>query len=260
MAGSDNGMEKMFAMWQEGQDAFFGAQKEMAETFANTFAAGAAPKPKDPAMQGYEAFQDFIKAWAPSWDPASAMSMTPSSFAKNPDSMFSIFDPSTWMTQTPEQLKVILQSIASAPQFADLVMPQSDAAKGWQEMMDFQEASSDFAKVIYEAWQRSFQAYAKNHSVEDLKSGKVEDALNSWLKLANKELLNTQGTADFMEAQTKLLRASMALKKRQTEQAEAWCAAYQIPTRTEIDDLIQTVHGLRKEIRTLKRDLAEAKK
>ena len=34
MAGSDNGMEQMFNMWQEGQNAFFGAQKEMADTFA----------------------------------------------------------------------------------------------------------------------------------------------------------------------------------------------------------------------------------
>ena len=174
--------------------------------------------------------------------------------------MFSIFDPSTWMAQTPDQLRVILQSIASAPQFADLTMPQSDAAQTWQEVLDFQDASSEFAKVIFAAWQRSYEAYAKNHSLEDLKSGKVEQAMDAWLKTANKELLNTQGTTDFMAAQTNLLRAAMALKKRQSEQAEAWCAAYQIPTRSEVDDLIKTVHGLRKEIRQLKRDLAEVRK
>ena len=114
--------------------------------------------------------------------------------------------------------------------------------------------------MIFAAWQRSYEAYAKSNSLDDLKSGKVEDAVNTWLKIANKELLNTQGTADFMEAQTNLLRAAMALKKRQSEQAEAWCAAYQIPTRTEVDDLIQIVHKLRKEVRQLKRELAEAKK
>lgn len=260
MAGSDNGMEQMFNMWQEGQNAFFGAQKEMADTFAKTFSDTFTPKPKDPAMQGYEAWQNFVKAWAPSWDPASAMRMTPNSYARNTDSMFSIFDPSTWMAQTPDQLRVILQSIASAPQFADLTMPQSDAAQSWQEVLDFQEASSEFAKVIFEAWQRSYEAYAKSNSLDELKSGKVEEAMNTWLKVANKELLNTQGTADFMEAQTNLLRAAMALKKRQKEQAEAWCAAYQIPTRTEIDDLMKTVHDLRKEVRALKRELAEARK
>jgi hypothetical protein len=139
-------------------------------------------------------------------------------------------------------------------------MPQSDAAQSWQEVLDFQEASSEFAKVIFEAWQRSYEAYAKSNSLDELKSGKVEDAMNTWLKVANKELLNTQGTADFMEAQTNLLRAAMALKKRQKEQAEAWCAAYQIPTRTEIDDLMKTVHDLRKEVRGLRRELAEARK
>ena len=88
MAGSDNSMEQMFNMWQEGQNAFFGAQKEMADTFAKTFSEPFTPKPKDPAMQGYEVWQNFVKAWAPSWDPAAAMRMTPNSFAGNTDAMF----------------------------------------------------------------------------------------------------------------------------------------------------------------------------
>ena len=259
MAGSDNGMEQMFKMWQEGQDAFFGAQKEMADQFAKTFAA-ATPKPKSIGQQGFEAWQDFIKAWAPTWDPATIANMTPAGYARKPDALFSIFDPATWMAQTPDQLRVILQSIASAPQFADLMMPQAEAAQAWQEVLDFQEASSEFAQVIFAAWQRSYDAYAKSNSLDELKSGNTEAALNSWLKVANKELMNTQGTKDFMDAQTKLLRTAMNLKKRQSEQAEAWCAAYQIPTRSEVDDLIKTVHDLKKEVRKLKRQLSGAAK
>ena len=103
MAGPHDGMEQMFNMWQEGQNAFFGAQKEMADTFAKTFSETFSPKPKDTAMQGYEAWQNFVKAWAPSWDPASAMRMTPNSYARNTDSMFSIFDPIADLEDVPFQ-------------------------------------------------------------------------------------------------------------------------------------------------------------
>lgn len=256
MADPKENLEQMYKFWQDGQNAFFSAQKDMAENFAKSFA----PKPKDPMTQGYEAWQDFVKAWAPGWDPAAMMA---AANQKNMDhqkeAFFALFDPSNWMTQAPEQLKKILQSVAQAPQLADMVMPQADAADHWQEVLDFQNATSAFAGVMQEAWQRAYKKYSENNSVEDLKSGKVQEALTAWVKTANEELLDAQSTQEFMTAQSDMIKASSALQKRQSKMAEKWAGAYQMPTRSEVDDLTKMVTELKREVRKLKREAKAGK-
>lgn len=257
MAGAKDGMNEMFKFWQDSQDAFFNAQQDLADGFAKSMAQNFTPKPTNRAAQGFDTWQGFVKAWAPGWDPATAMATgTADMFNKGRDAMFSLFDPSTWMAQSPDQLKTILQGIANAPQFADLVMPQTDMATAWQETLDFQEATADFAKIMHEAWQRSYTEYSKAFSLEDLQSGKkMTEALDAWLKIANTELLDTQSGKEFMDAQKKLMGTATRLKKRQSEAAQKWAESYQMPTRAEIDDLTKTVTELRREVRELKRKL-----
>jgi len=256
MADAKDTMDQMFKFWQDGQDAFFNAQQDLADGFAKSMTQGFTPKPTNMMPQGFDAWQGFVKAWAPGWDPATAMATGAADMmGKSRDAMFSLFDPSTWMAQSPEQLKTILQGIANAPQFADLVMPQGDMATAWAETVEFQEATAGFAKIMHEAWLRSYTEYSKAFSLEDLKSGKVKQALDAWLKIANKELLDTQASQDFMDAQKKLMSTATRLKKRQAEAAQKWAETYQMPTRSEIDDLTQIVTDLRRELRDLKRKI-----
>ncbi|PCH97417.1 MAG: hypothetical protein COB84_03755 [Rhodobacteraceae bacterium] len=256
MTDKKDGINQAFEFWQNGQDAFFNAQKDLAEGFAKSMAQNFTPKPTNMVAQGFDAWQDFVKAWAPGWDPATAMATASTDmFNKGRDAVFSLFDPSTWMTQTPEQLKSVLQSIANAPQFADLVFPQADMATMWQETLDFQNATSEFAEQMHVAWLNSYTEYSKSFSLEDLQSGKVKEALDSWLKIANKELLDMQSSQEFMDAQKKLMGTATRLRKRQSEAAQTWAEAYQMPTRVEIDDLTKTVSELKREVRELKRKL-----
>lgn len=256
MADAKDGMDQVFKFWQDSQDAFFNAQQDLADGFAKSMSKNFTPKPTNMMPSGFDAWQGFVKAWAPSWDPATAMATgSADMFNKSRDAMFSLFDPSTWMAQSPDQLKTILQGIANAPQFADLVMPQGDMATAWQETVEFQEATAGFAKIMHDAWQRSYMEYSKSFSLEDLKSGKVTAALDAWLNIANKELLDTQASKDFMDAQKALMGSATRLKKRQAEAAQKWAEAYQMPTRAEIDDLTKIVTDLRREVRELKRKL-----
>lgn len=256
MADAKDAVDQVFKFWQQGQDAFFNAQQDLADGFAKSMAKTLSPKPKDKISEGFDAWQDFVKAWAPGWDPAAAMTAGAGDmFSAGKDAMFNLFDPATWMSQSPDQLKTILQNIANAPQFADLVMPQTDMASAWQESVEFQEATADFAKVMHEAWLRSYTEYSKAFDIEELKSGKATDALNAWLKIANKELLDVQSSKEFMNAQKHLMSAATSLKKRQAEAAEKWAESFQMPTRSEIDDLTKTVTELRRELREIKRKL-----
>ena len=54
-------------------------------------------------------------------------------------------------------------------------------------------------------------------------------------------------------------RAGVEIKARQRETAENWCDTWQMPTRTEVDDMAKIVHELRREVRKLKREVATLK-
>jgi len=260
MASPDDNMKQMFDVWQEGQEAFFSAQKEMAQGMAQTFTRAMNTKDAGADADGWSAWQSFVKSWAPAWDPSAVFAAPQSDGQNDPAGFFKLLDPSSWMMQAPEQLRAVLETVTQGPQFADLINPNKNAAEIWQETLDFQQAAAAFLKVLQDAWARAYATYAKSNNVDDLKSGKVKEALDTWLSIANGELLETQRSQEFLEAQKKLLRAGTEIKRRQREQAETWCESYQIPTRTEIDDLTGIVHDLRAELRALRRELDRTKK
>lgn len=261
MAEDKTDFEQMLDIWQEGQNAFFKAQKEVADTFQKSlseFASPGAATSNDPMA----AWQSFIKSWAPDWDASAMMGGMPNSasmFGNSNEAFLGMLNAANWSQFAPEQLRVILESIAQGPQFADLATPQIDAAEAWRETLDFQKAAADFSQVMQNAWAKTYQRYSEGHSLEDLQSGNVQEALNAWLSAANAELMEVQRSAPFMSAQKRLLRASLEIKARQRDIAESWAEIYQLPTRTELDDLTKMVHELRRELRKVKRDLAAAK-
>ncbi|MEL6784741.1 MAG: poly(R)-hydroxyalkanoic acid synthase subunit PhaE, partial [Pseudomonadota bacterium] len=123
--------------------------------------------------------------------------------------------------------------------------------------IDYQKAAADLFTEVQGAWGRTYERYAKDNALEDLKSGNAPEALKAWLAAANAELLETQRTPGFMDAQKRMMRAGLEIKLRQKEIAEQWCETWQMPTRTEVDDLSKMVQELRREVRKLKRELAK---
>jgi len=261
MVKQNDGLEAMMDIWQQGQAAFLKAQKEVAEGFTNALSGASQPATVGsmPGMnEGVKAWQEFIKTWAPGWDPSAMMGQPPRAdmFTMGQNDLFSMLDTANWTNYAPNQLRDILMSIANGPRFADLAAPQMDAADAWREVVDYQQATADFAKTLQEAWTRAFEQYSKNFSLDDLKSGNPGEALDAWLAAANDQLLEAQRSPDFLDAQRRMLRAANEIKARQRDMAEQWSEAYQMPTRTEIDDLAKIVQELRREVRQLKRELA----
>lgn len=248
----ETNMDQMFEVWEKGQQAFLKAQSEAMETFANSF--------KDIKVEeSFPDWENFIKRWVPDWDPnvfANKTGEFAGGFEATNNAFLAMLEPANWTQYAPEQLRVILQSIAEGPRFADLATPQQEAAATWRESLDYSKAATDMGKVMQEAWIRTLGRFNEKYSIEDLKSGNPEDAMNEWLKAANHELLETQRSQQFMDAQKRMVRASTEIRARQKETAEAWSEMYQMPTRTEVDDLSKTVHELRRELRILKREVA----
>lgn len=258
----DGGMDQMFQIWEQGQNAFFKAQSEAMETFNKSFENmpdfSSQMKPGD----NFPAWDNFIKSWVPDWDPNIFTNQSgefSNQFTKSGNAFMALLEPANWTKYAPEQLRVILQSIAEGPKFADLATPQHEAAETWRETLDYTQAAADMGKVMQDAWVRTYGRFNKDYSIEDLKAPNPEEAMNAWLGAANHELLDTQRSPEYMDAQRRMIRSSTEIKARQKDLAEAWSEMYQMPTRTEMDDLTKTVHELRRELRKVKRELASMK-
>lgn len=248
-------------IWQQGQNAFMKAQADVAEQFKNSLTGNLSAQ-SNPQMDPMAAWQAFIKSWAPTLD-MNTFTQPHSAFAPDfnngPDAFFSMLEPQKWTHYAPEQLRVMLDAIARGPQFADLMMPQQGMAQAWRESLDYQQAASDMSRVMQEAWTAAYGTYSEKYTLEDLKSGNVNEALDEWLKAANNALLEAQGSTAFLDAQKRMIRASTEIRARQRDMAEDWSEVWQIPTRTEVDDLTLIVHQLRRELRELKRELSRLK-
>jgi polyhydroxyalkanoate synthesis regulator phasin len=77
--------------------------------------------------------------------------------------------------------------------------------------------------------------------------------MQRWLKVANESLIKAQRSDEFLAAQRKLFKTNTQYKLKQREIIEAWCEAYTMPTRSEVDDLHRMVYELRRELRQLKK-------
>ena len=259
---NQEGMDQLFKIWEQGQTAFFKAQSEAMDTFNKSFGSMPDFTSGMKTDQSFPSWDNFIKSWVPDWDPNifSAGNSDPiSQFSKSGNAFLALLEPANWTKYAPEQLRVILQSIAEGPKFADLATPQHDAAETWRETLDYTQAATDMGKVMQDAWVRTLGRFNESHKIEDLKASNPDAAMNAWLDAANHELLETQRSAEYMDAQRRMIRSSMEIKARQKDVAEAWSEMYQMPTRTEMDDLIKIVHELRRELRMVKRELASLK-
>lgn len=261
MSDPKEDFEKMSAFWQEGQTAFFKAQNELAQSFGKSLSDAFKASSADMKMPEGVVWQNFANAWKPTWDPDDMLKSQTGfgGFEGISDDLFALLDPTTWMKTAPDQLNQVLQNIVQGPKFADLANPQFDMAEIAQETLDFQKSAADFSGVLYNTWTRVFEKYSKKFSIEDLQSGNVQKALDAWVKIANSELLDMQKKGDFLDAQRGLLRSGVKIKKRQQENAENWAASYQMPTRTELDDLAKTVYELKTELHKTKKEVAKLK-
>lgn len=258
----DGGMDQMFQIWEQGQNAFFKAQTEAMETFNKSFENMPGFSGQMKMGDSFPSWNRFIQSWVPDWDPnifANQSGEFANQFTKSGNTFLALLEPANWTQYAPEQLRVILQSIAEGPKFADLATPQHEAAETWRETLDYTQAASDMGKVMQDAWIRTYGRFSKNYAIEDLKAANPEEAMNAWLDAANHELLDTQRSPEYMDAQRRMIRSSTEIRARQKDLAEAWSEMYQMPTRTEVDDLIKTVHELRRELRKLKREVGSIK-
>ena len=240
--------------WLAMQQAFL---KSMFPSPATTgSAAGAVAQEAKPPLQ--EQFADLQQTWKESiekWTAFVKDGATPDAWT--PEALRDVFSPARWSADGAGAFDTALQQVIKGPKYASLWNLDRDVAKLQQLSLHRDKAVLAYQTIVQRAWNTALERFMKTVSSSKADAPTTWRGLTDrWLTVANETLIEAHRSDEFVEAQTRMLRAASDYRLQERALAESWCEAYHIPTRTEVDEIQRTVTELRRQVRLLKRQNA----
>jgi hypothetical protein len=131
---------------------------------------------------------------------------------------------------------------------------ERDALTASRQWRAYSAALERYRAVMSAAWLRAFKRFA-----DELAKDPPADGLPGWDKTqsrwqaaAEAELAAAQRSEDFLAAQRDLIRARLDCSALLRGRIEQIAGMLGLPTRAEVDGLHQNLHGLKRELRTLR--------
>ncbi|MEW5856644.1 MAG: class III poly(R)-hydroxyalkanoic acid synthase subunit PhaE [Cyanobacteriota bacterium] len=134
--------------------------------------------------------------------------------------------------------------------------------KSFDAWTNFYKASFDYQLVLVDVWMRAFEQLMRLASSQE----KGETLQNwrqfqqVWSRVFDQAFAQTFRSQDALEIQGKFLNAAMTYRLQQQQLMEVFLKMNNLPTRSEVDEIHRNVYELRKEIKTLKKALAESQR
>jgi class III poly(R)-hydroxyalkanoic acid synthase PhaE subunit len=258
-------------------DAWVSSSEQMIRAQSNWFAKADGPAESADvsdvvahAKQNWDQCETQFNSWVTAseqWFPKN-MGMPQDSSASSAGEPMDAFEklklmlnPATFLSSGIDELNQVFQRLADGPDFADIGVLEKKFMRTGQDWSNLCNANAEYQTVIATAWGQAFDRYLKEQAAEPQSDTvDLDEMMQRWLKVANESLIETQRSDEFLAAQRKLFKTNTQYKLKQREIIEAWCEAYTMPTRSEVDDLHRMVYELRRELRQLKKQAQQSKK
>jgi len=173
------------------------------------------------------------------------------------DTIGKMLDPVSMSLMGGNRVGEAIRRMTEGPRFADAGSIERDMAQVMELYLAVQSSARQYEGVVAQSWVEVNQRFATEVS-KRFTSGETplppKDALKAWLDIANDTLMRTHRSTPFLEAQRQLLRAGMDFLLAERKLVEKLVEPAGLPTRSEIDELHQTVQTLKRRVRTLERD------
>ncbi len=132
--------------------------------------------------------------------------------------------------------------------------------QGFDSFVSWQLATLEYQGVLSEIWDRAFKQFAddlvslaeKGETIENLR-----DFVLLWTRGAEQVFTEAFRSEPYVLAQGKMLIAGMAYRIHERAIIEEYLKRYDLPTRSELDETHRRIYELRKEVKALKKQLAE---
>lgn len=133
-------------------------------------------------------------------------------------------------------------------------------SKGFVLWMENQEVMIAYQRLVGEAWLKAFQALMLKLVTMAQKGETLTDQrhlLRIWVDVADEIFIELFHSDAYAKAQSAYVNSNMALRRQQRELLEVWLRNNDLPTRTDVDEAHHQIYQLRKEIKALKKAIAE---
>ncbi|GGD89689.1 poly(R)-hydroxyalkanoic acid synthase subunit PhaE [Caballeronia grimmiae] len=233
----------------------------MQRAFLNSMSPAAAKSAASEAQTGaakpliQEQFADLQETWKESIEKwASFAQSGASADAWTPKALREMFSPARWSGQGAGAFDANLQHVIEGPKYATLYDLDRKVAELQKRASDRDKAVLAYQAIVQRAWNTALERFMKSMSSAAEGAPTTWRGLaDRWLEVANETLIEAHRTKEFVDAQTRMLRAASDYRLKERDIAESWCEAYHIPTRTEVDEIQRTVTELRRQVRLLQR-------
>ena len=171
------------------------------------------------------------------------------------DKLREMFTPSSWTRLGSGGLDAALKRVLEGPRYATLWDLDRKTLELQNAVVQYEKDLAAYQAVERKAWNLAFERFAKVMSAQPQpgESRSWRGLTDKWLKVANDALTEVHRSDEFVQAQSRMLRAAADRHLQERKIAEAWCEATHVPTRSEVDELQRLVVELRREVRTLRR-------
>lgn len=137
----------------------------------------------------------------------------------------------------------------------------SKLLQGFDSWMNFSKASYDYQIVLADVWLKTFEELMQKLSTSQENSETIENwrqFLQVWSSAFDKVFAQTFGTEDGLQVRGKFLNAAMTYRLQQQQIVEVFLKMSDLPIRSEVDEMHRSIYELRKEVKSLKKALAQS--
>ena len=160
------------------------------------------------------------------------------------------------------ELSAAIERMAQGPRLADVWDIDRKMALAFGAWIEMRQRLASYNAVAAAPWTEASKRFFETMSATATSGAPHPDwreAFAKWSEISNEELIRNQRTDGFLQAQKELLQAGLQLRSRQDDVAEAASAMFGLPTRKDFDDVTRQLTELRREVRTLSRQVRDQK-
>jgi hypothetical protein len=195
-------------------------------------------------------FGSLFGPWAKAWETAGSQ-----------DGPFALamaaFDPRRWLGMYGPAMEQPFDTLLGSPRFAFPMLDRKLLAVGAGWLMLLQR-NGEYSARLVRAWSEANGELLSELNDAAAKGEPVHagrELLDRFIAVVNRKMQNVQRSEEFLASQRRLLEAFLSSRTRERELIELLANAFDLPTRTEIDDAHRSVHDLKREVRALRREI-----
>ena len=133
--------------------------------------------------------------------------------------------------------------------------------KSFETGINFSKASFDYQIVLLDVCLKAFEELTRELASSEAKGKTVQNwqqFLQVWSSVFDRVFAQTFRSQDALEVQGNFLNSAMTYRLYQQQLMEVFLKMYNLPTRSEVDEIHHSIYELRKEVKSLKKALAES--